>query len=232
MNKRKLPIPHIYAILVGLGLGLLWGLRDYLFLVYLKEGYRFSNMRLILHIANYTTWGLLFPLVYSTIRWAARDSKAGMAIMAMRIFVAGLFLSLIHEVVSNILFFVPCHLLGYEKISVETFWHILGALPAAIITRLVEFGIVYTIFTALDYQRKFRDKQIELAQMESQLSGAQLNALRLQLQPHFLFNTLNAISSLMDFDKKRAQKITSQLGSLLRFVLDQNKKQYVPLRDE
>jgi len=233
MNKRKLPIPYIYAILIGLGLGLLWGLRDYLFMVYLKEGYRFNNMRLILHVANYTTWGLLFPLIYRMVKWASQNPKASSnVLMVARILLAGLFLSLVHEVISNILFFGPSHLLGYEKISIETLWHILGALPAAIITRMVEFGIVYIIFTALDYQRKLRNKQIELAQMESQLSGAQLNALRLQLQPHFLFNTLNAISSLMDIDKKRAQKIISQLGSLLRFVLDQNKKQQVPLRDE
>jgi sensor histidine kinase YesM len=201
-------------------------------MLYLKEGYRFSYMRLILHVANYTTWGLLFPLVYRVVKWASQEAQAGMARMAFRILGAGLFLSLVHEAISNVLFFVPSHLLGLEKISEETFTHILGALPAAIITRMVEFGIVYTMFTALDYQRKFRNKQIELAQMESQLSGAQLNALRLQLQPHFLFNTLNAISSLMDFDKKKAQKIVSQLGSLLRFVLDQNKKQHVPLRDE
>lgn len=232
MNKRKLPIPYFYAILIGLGLGLLWGLRDYLFMVYLKEGYRFNDMRLILHVANYTTWGLLFPLVYQTIKWTRQHPKARTVVMATRIILAGLFLSLVHEAISNILFFGTSHLLDYEKISIETLWHILGALPAAIITRMVEFGIVYIIFTALDYQRKLRDKKIELAQMESQLSGAQLNALRLQLQPHFLFNTLNAISSLMDIDKKRAQKIISQLGSLLRFVLDQNKKQQVPLREE
>lgn len=232
MDKRKLPIPYYYAILAGIGLGLLWGLRDHLFMVYLKEDYSFNVMRLILHVANYTTWGLLFPLVYRAIRWASLPGKARAAWVVLRILLAGLLFSLVHEGLSNVLFFGTLHLFGLEKISGSTFEHIWATLPSAIITRMVEFGIVYIIFTALDAQRKLKNQQIELAQMESQLSGAQLNALRLQLQPHFLFNTLNTISSLTDIDKKQAQRVLSQLGDLLRFVLDQNKKQRVPLRDE
>lgn len=96
----------------------------------------------------------------------------------------------------------------------------------------MEYWILYAILTSLDYRRKLRNKHLEFVQLESQLAGAQLNALRLQLQPHFLFNTLNTISSLMEFDIKKSQKIVSQLGSLLRTVLDENTNKTIPLREE
>jgi hypothetical protein len=63
------------------------------------------------------------------------------------------------------LFFGSSHILGLERIEPSTLGHILSALPAAIITRMVEFSILYVVFTALDYQRKLRNKQIELAQI-------------------------------------------------------------------
>ena len=71
-----------------------------------------------------------------------------------------------------------------------------------------------------------------MAQLESQLAGAQLSALRLQLQPHFLFNTLNTISSLMVFDVKAAQRVVSRLGNLLRTVLEKDKRNLTELRED
>lgn len=230
MNLRKPPISWALAILIAVGLGLLWSLRDYLFLLYLKENYVFEWPRLWLHVANYSTWGILFPLVHHWIR--RTQERSGNRRLLVRILLVGLGLSVLHELVSNILFFGMLHFTGKELITVDTFRHIFRALPAALISRMVEFGIIYTIYSAINFQRKLRDQRIAMAEIQSQLSGAQLNALRLQLQPHFLFNTLNTISALMEFDKKEAQRIVSRLGSLLRVVLDQDKSNLIPLREE
>lgn len=230
MNLRKPPISWGYAILIAIGLGLLWSLRDYLFVLYLKENYTFEWPRLWLHIANYSTWGILFPLVHHWIRRIQEyQDRYG---LIRRMILIGLGLSVLHELVSNILFFGMLHITGKELISADTFRHIFRALPAALISRMVEFSIIYAVYSAVNFQRKLRDQRIALAEIQSQLSGAQLNALRLQLQPHFLFNTLNTISALMEFDKKEAQRIVSRLGSLLRVVLDQDKSNLIPLREE
>src|SRR5207247_130193 len=61
---------------------------------------------------------------------------------------------------------------------------------------------------------------------------AQLEALRMQLNPHFLFNTLNAISSLMLKDVNAANKMISRLGDLLRLALETRNQQEVPLHQE
>lgn len=233
MSTRKLPIPYIYVILASLALGSLVGLRNYLYMMYYNEQDKFSWDRgWFIYVANYLTWAFLVPLVYAVaVRIQSGPPRSNLA-LASKIAGAGVLLSLLHELISNLLFFPTLHFLGVKEMTMDTVRHMVGVLPAAVITRLIEFGIIYAVLTAIELRRKYRDKQLELAQVEGQLSSAQLNALRLQLQPHFLFNTLNTISSLMEFDKKGAQKIVSQLGKLLRTVLDQDKRNLVPLRDE
>ena len=70
------------------------------------------------------------------------------------------------------------------------------------------------------------------AQLEGQLAAAQLDALRMQLNPHFLFNTLHAISTLMARDVGGARRMVSDLSDLLRRVLDSVDEQEIPLDDE
>ena len=70
------------------------------------------------------------------------------------------------------------------------------------------------------------------AQLESQLAQAQLQALKMQIHPHFLFNTLNAISSLMHTDVEAADRMMTRLSDLLRLTLDGAAKQMVTLKEE
>lgn len=70
------------------------------------------------------------------------------------------------------------------------------------------------------------------AQLEARLKESQLHSLSMQLQPHFLFNTLNSISSLMHFDVERADRMIAHLGQLLRISLDRMRRQEVPMQQE
>ena len=83
-------------------------------------------------------------------------------------------------------------------------------------------------------EREVRDARLRerAAQLEGQLAAAQLEALRMQLNPHFLFNTLHAVSTLMARDVDGARRMISDLSDLLRRVLDDADAQEVPLDDE
>ena len=83
-----------------------------------------------------------------------------------------------------------------------------------------------------DYYRRLREREVSSARLQAQLTTAQLQILRLQLQPHFLFNTLNAISELVYQDPRRAERMIAYLGDLLRMSLDRGGRQRVPLREE
>ena len=76
------------------------------------------------------------------------------------------------------------------------------------------------------------DREVRSAELETQLAQAQLQNLRLQLQPHFLFNSLNTISSVMYEDVHRADAMLAQLSELLRKTLQPAESQQVSLADE
>jgi two-component system, LytTR family, sensor kinase len=82
------------------------------------------------------------------------------------------------------------------------------------------------------YYNRFREREVETAQLQRELVEARLEALRMQLNPHFLFNTLHAISALIHESPASADRVLARLSELLRLSLDQSKPQEVPLSEE
>jgi two-component system LytT family sensor kinase len=89
--------------------------------------------------------------------------------------------------------------------------------------------IVYWIIVSILY---LFDHRVQSAQLEGKLATARLQNLRLQLQPHFLFNALNTISSVMYEDPRKADSMISRLSDLLRHTLQDSGEQEVPLENE
>jgi len=96
--------------------------------------------------------------------------------------------------------------------------------------------ITYLAFAAafhgLDYYRLYREREVRASQLEVRLARAQLDMLKMQLHPHFLFNTLHAISTLMHRDIDAAETMIIKLSDLLRLSLDANDEHEVPMRQE
>jgi two-component sensor histidine kinase len=82
------------------------------------------------------------------------------------------------------------------------------------------------------YYRRYRERELAAEQLARGLTEARLQALKMQLQPHFLFNTLNAISALIPADAKPARRMVARLGDLLRTTLEHEATQEVTLREE
>ncbi|GAB5527654.1 MAG: histidine kinase [Roseivirga sp.] len=86
---------------------------------------------------------------------------------------------------------------------------------------------------AFEYYQRVQHQEIDALQLESKLVKAQLQALKMQLHPHFLFNTLNTISAQIRFDEKKAAiTMLAGLSDLLRRALQQREKQLLPLSEE
>lgn len=95
------------------------------------------------------------------------------------------------------------------------------------------YGLVLGIGSALEYYRQFRERELRASQLETQLAQAQLQMLKMQLHPHFLFNTLNGITGLVrDNDNATAVQMLVGLSELLRQTLDNAGKQEVRLSEE
>jgi two-component system LytT family sensor kinase len=82
------------------------------------------------------------------------------------------------------------------------------------------------------YYLRYRERELQAVELQRELAESRLAALRMELNPHFLFNTLHAVSSLIHTNPPAADKVVARLSELLRLTLDQSKPQEVPLREE
>ncbi len=106
------------------------------------------------------------------------------------------------------------HMLSRALMDLQRYWYIL------------------LITQAIAYYGKYRQRELRSSQLEVQLAHAQLEMLKTQLEPHFLFNTLNSIAALARNDGPAAEHMTLQLADLLRFSLDAIGVHEVPLSRE
>ena len=125
----------------------------------------------------------------------------------------------------------PIRLILYLQV-----WELAGGAPRVIPFRFAENYLVYLamlgVVHAVYYSQRFRDRQVAAHRLEAELSSAQLHILKTQLHPHFLFNTLNGISSVMYSDVRAADRMLTQLAELLRHSLSSFHAQKVTLQRE
>jgi len=94
------------------------------------------------------------------------------------------------------------------------------------------YWVIVGAWQAYQYYRRYLSSELRRERLERQFSEARLNALRMQLDPHFLFNALNTISSQLERDPRLAREMIEHLGDLLRLSLDSKDRQEVPLAEE
>jgi hypothetical protein len=97
---------------------------------------------------------------------------------------------------------------------------------------LMVYASLVIAWHAARHYRDLRERELKAAALEARLAQAQLQALKTQLQPHFLFNTLHTIAELVHADPKRAEQMILHLGELLRLTLQSAAAQEVSLREE
>ena len=92
--------------------------------------------------------------------------------------------------------------------------------------------VIVAALQAFRYYERYLSSELRLERMERSFTEARLNALRMQLDPHFLFNALNTISSQVERDPKLTRRMIEHLGDLLRMSLESKDRQQVPLAEE
>jgi signal transduction histidine kinase len=106
------------------------------------------------------------------------------------------------------------------------------ALVATFFFNLLIYAVIISISHTADYYTKYQDRTLQAAELEKRLTEARLQALQMQLNPHFLFNTLHAISSLMHKDVEAADRMIARLSDLLRYALESTEEHEVTLEQE
>ena len=176
-------------------------------------------------------WGILSPLVYFFARWVKIDPRRLKFKAIAGNLVFGIALT----------FFYPWIFVAIARASNSGYFDTFPTVWSFLSRQIVVFGwytlISLYIPTFLTIQtwlflKNYRDEQAKNATLQAELSKAQLTALKMQLHPHFLFNSLHSISSLILLDPKRANTMVALLGDFLRQTLEHSDDQMVTLADE
>lgn len=107
-----------------------------------------------------------------------------------------------------------------------------GRKPFSLLLDLLAYGALVGSAHAVHFNRRFRERAERARLLESHLASARLHALQAQLHPHFLFNALNAVATLIRHDADAALETLTSFSELLRLALSQSEKQEIPLRDD
>ena len=122
------------------------------------------------------------------------------------------------------------HLIGFEGMSVQEFWarQTLGNYWVSILITLVVSLVFYGFF----FYKYKQESKVKVQKIIAGTASAKFDALKNQLDPHFLFNSLNVLTSLIEENPAQAQKFTTSLSKVYRYVLEQKNKDLVPLDEE
>jgi len=161
-----------------------------------------------LSVADWYTCAVFFPLFVVAIRRWPLDRQHVATRLPLHL---GLTLA---AVVAKFALFLPlrARLTGFEQPFVQ-------GLAVSAISEAIAFGCVAAVLHAIEFYRRYRERETYSLQLQARLSDAQLRALRAQLNPHFLFNTLNAATTLLHRDPDGADAMLTRLGELLRLTL-------------
>jgi sensor histidine kinase YesM len=234
MKKRR----HGLVVLAILGAWTLFGFffstQLYLNIRYHGRSQAFSLILIPWLICGYL-WAALTPVALLLARRFPLEKELIMRRVALHL-LFGVLLSLLQLVAYNFVFNTLVHRSSDSLFPLGPFQDVL---VGQFHFNLLLYCVLVGLYQTFDYYRRFREREqratqleVEAAQLETQLTRAQLDALKMQLHPHFLFNTLNTISVLMEEDVGAANEMLLRLSDLLRAALKNNEAHEVTLEEE
>lgn len=209
--------------------GLIFTAVSYLAALIENRPYALGNV-LKLNLIQFYLWGAFSPLLFWLSRRYTIEFRAARVRKLLLHFVAIVLLAGIHGTISFVLLWLfspgirqrfPSIVNGYRAYFGYGFY--LDLIIALLITIAVH---------AFLYYRNLRAIESDQAALKTQLAQSQLRALKMQLHPHFLFNTLHSISSLVRDDPAKANGMIARLGDFLRLTLEHSDEQFVTLQEE
>jgi two-component system LytT family sensor kinase len=216
-------------------LGLIWGIwalaalffATQVYMMYLKEEKRIPFLRgLFLQGLSCAIWALATPLVL----WLARRFRIERNTWRRRVplhFLVGVTLVSSMIVVDYVLYMIYLGRVG-NITALSIFQNVYYNIDRWLLT----YWVIVLISHAFNFYNSSRKGELKAAQLRTQLAQSQLEALKMQLHPHFLFNTLHSISALLNKDVEAARSMIARLGDFLRLTLENGGSQEVTLQQE
>lgn len=184
-----------------------------------------------IQFTNYILWAPLTPLIVAAVRRVPIQRPGLARSIAVHACIALLCIACM-EAVSTQIHSQLIHVVANRPQAMPGRWVVFQTFGSSLVIGLVTYSAVVAIASALDYQRRLRDEAVRVAQLQRDLSDAQVQAIKMLVQPHFLFNTLHAVNVLITKEPTAATRMVTRLGDLLRHTLSRAAVAEVPLRTE
>ncbi|NNE98094.1 MAG: histidine kinase [Pyrinomonadaceae bacterium] len=187
--------------------------------------------------------------IYEMIRWDVVGWLIWVGLIPLTLWLCNRFPLNKNNWIYGVLIFLPLGLLFAATRAIfpvlinllffEPFAELMTWLPGKIFILITDFSIGLVFFAlvlsfgqAVNYYKRLREEEVRNSKLEAQLSRAELQALKMQLQPHFLFNVLNSIAALQAENPATAREMTVRLGDFLRMTLENVGVQEVAVEKE
>jgi len=174
-------------------------------------------------------WFALSPIVLNLVTWFPLEEKKLKSSVPIHL-AASLVIALIQQAIDAFVLVRLGYPPGREFASFAEAYRFFVFINLHL-SLLIYWGIV-GVKTAYNYYQKYRERELHSSQLEARLAQSRLHVLKMQLHPHFLFNTLNAISELIHKDPDAAERMLGELSDLLRISFESLEVQKVPLKQE
>ncbi|MBI5869105.1 MAG: histidine kinase [candidate division Zixibacteria bacterium] len=193
-------------------LGVFWATRWYILFKNAKDPITWSES-LLLGLVEWYLWGIFSVAIFKLCARLRFDRMKWRMSLVIHL-VAGSLISLVHVFIYasanrsiDYYYMHGVHMPGLETVS-DAFWLMLRN---RFHTTMLTYALIAVASYVIAYARRHRQEELLAAELRTRLAGAQLQALKAQLQPHFLFNTLHTISALMREDVEAADRVEKYL---------------------
>ena len=227
LRRHKTGIPKKYVLLVAL-------LFIIVVLIQISGTEQNPNAalfirRIVLFGSVYFLWALLLDYINALIKPFEKDKSIVLQIIE-RLISSGL-LVLINLGVTNIFYYAI--LISFEGMNLSEAYHDFQPyILKSIIVRYLDVVIIGLILKIVDANQALQKQKLQVVSLENQLHISQLETLRNQLDPHFLFNTLHTLNTLIGYDDKKARSMVIKVTNLLRKILDKRERQLITFDEE
>ncbi len=234
MTRQLRPRGKAYPYIIWPLIGLVFAGQFYLFTR--QSGYAVGWRRVFVwEVTRWSLWAILAPLMISFIRRRPILSWRKTRPILIHALVSVLF-SLVHLVLFAVSLWLEAKIID----AIATNQSLMALLRSSISEAFKLFQTAFTldfhigilVYWSILVVCQALDSSRRAAQLETQLANAQLEALKMQLHPHFLFNTLNSITALLHQDVEAADEMIGELGSFLRMTLKNPGGTEVRLQEE
>jgi two-component system LytT family sensor kinase len=183
---------------------------------------------LLASLAQWWSWGLLSWVIVAVDEWLPFSSRQPIRRIATHLFLSPLFTAVYLYLFAAVL--AAMRLAPWSRLLNGQL--LLNAIRSMFLWSVLVYWLIVGLWQAYLYHRRYLSGELRMERLERSFSQARLNALRMQLDPHFLFNALNTISAQVEREPRLARQMIEHLGDLLRLSLENKDRQEVPLIEE